>query len=292
MNTLKTYILLAGLMALFGGAGYLLGGPAGMIMALILGAVMNALAYWNADKMVLAMYRAQPVESGRLVEIVAELADRANLPMPKVYMIETDQPNAFATGRNPSHAAVAVTRGIMNLLNEHELRGVLAHELTHVKNRDTLTMTITATLAGALSTLANFAMFFGGAGRRERGAGPIATLLMILLAPIAAMLVQLAISRTREYEADRGGAEISGDPLALADALKKIEAAAGQTPNIVAEHHPATAHMFIINPLSGRTMDHLFSTHPNTQNRVLALREMFYKLPGSSYKNPGGRYAV
>ncbi len=274
MNTLKTFILLAGLTALFGWAGYALGGENGMITALVFAVVMNFFAYWNSDKMVLAMYGAQPVESGWLVELVHGLAQRAGLPLPRVYIIESSQPNAFATGRNPQHAAVAITRGILDLLDERELRGVIGHELTHVKNRDTLTMTVTATLAGALSTLAHFAMFFGAAGNhRDRNAGPIATLALIILAPLAAMLVQMAISRTREYEADAGGAEISGDPMALADALRKLDYAAGRIPNYIAQNNPGTAHMFIVNPLSGRAMDNLFSTHPATENRIAALKK-------------------
>jgi heat shock protein HtpX len=271
-NTLKTFILMAGLTALFGWVGYLLGGQNGMVMALVFAALMNFFTYWNADKLVLAMYRAKPLESGPVVSMVHDLAQRAGLPLPRVYLVETAQPNAFATGRNPQHAAVAVTRGILDLLDERELRGVLAHELTHVKNRDTLTMTITATIAGALSALAQFAMFFGG--NRDRNVGPIATLALLILAPLAAMLVQMAISRTREYAADQGGAEISGDPMALASALQKLESAAGRIPNEAASRNPGTAHMFIINPLSGRKMDNLFATHPATQNRIAALREM------------------
>ncbi|MCF8495994.1 MAG: zinc metalloprotease HtpX [Alphaproteobacteria bacterium] len=273
MNTLKTFMLLAALMALFGGVGYLLGGPSGMLIALAFGAAINAFAYWNSDKAVLRLYGARPMESGRPVEITAELARRAGMPVPKVYLIEASQPNAFATGRNPRHAAIAVSRGLLDILDEAELRGVIAHELTHIKNRDTLTMTVTATLAGALSTLANFAMFTGGAGRRERGAGPLAAMALMFLAPMAAMLVQMAISRTREYEADRGGAIISGDPSALASALRKIEGA-GRRGNPVAERNPATAHMFIINPLSGRRMDNLFATHPATENRIAALETL------------------
>ncbi|MDE2336793.1 MAG: zinc metalloprotease HtpX [Alphaproteobacteria bacterium] len=275
MNAIKTSVLMAGLTALFGWAGHALAGQTGMLLALFLAAGMNLLAYWNADKMVLAMYGARPVESGKLVEMVHDLARRAGLPLPKVYVIETAQPNAFATGRNPRHAAVAVTRGILDLLDARELRGVLGHELTHVRNGDTLTMTLTATLAGALSTLANFAMFFGGGSGRDRQGSPLVTLLFIVLAPLAAMLVQLAISRTREYAADQGGAEITGDPEALADALLKIDQAARRIPNSVAEGNPGTAHMFIVNPLSGRAVDSLFSTHPATENRIAALQEMF-----------------
>ena len=278
MNTFKTFILLAGLTALFGWAGYALGGENGMIAALIFAALTNFFSYWYSDKMVLAMYGAQPVESGWLVDMVYDLADSAGLPHPKVYVIETQQPNAFATGRSPSHAAVAMTRGILDLLNERELRGVIAHELTHVKRRDTLTMTITATLAGALSTLAHFAMFFGARGNDRDRARPLAALVMIILAPLAAMLVQLAISRTREYSADQGGAEICGDPEALADALRKLEYGAARIPNYIAQNNPGTAHMFIINPLSGRVMDNMFSTHPDTENRIAALRDFALKI--------------
>ncbi len=276
MNTLKTFILLAGLTALFGGVGYGLGGQQGMTIALVVAVAMNAAAYWNADKMVLALYGAKRIESGPLVRIVEELANKAQLPMPQVYIIDSSQPNAFATGRNPSHAAIAATRGILEVLDERALRAVLAHELAHIKNRDTFIMTLTATIAGALSTLAHFTLFFG-AGQRDRSAGPLATLLMIILAPLAAMLVQLAISRTREYEADKGGARISGDPLALAEALEKIEQTVRRRPNDIAEGNPGTAHLFIINPLSGRVMDRLFATHPDTANRVRILQGLAKK---------------
>jgi len=260
--------------------GLMLGGPTGMLIALGLAVAMNLFAYWNSDKAVLAMYRAQPVDPARATGVVRQYYDdiedlsrRAGLPMPAVYIIDNDQPNAFATGRNPEHAAVAATTGLLRALDRSEIRGVMAHELAHVKNRDTLTMTITATLAGAISSLANFAMFFGGSRDNEEGGSNIvAVILMSILAPIAAMLVQMAISRTREYEADRIGGEISGDPESLARALKKIEAyARGGVINHNAERNPASAHMFIINPLSGRAMDNLFSTHPATENRVNAL---------------------
>ena len=280
MNHLKTFILLAGLTALFGGAGYLIGGMGGMLITLVLAAAMNLVSYWNADKIVLAMYRAQPVDEShpeplvrRYVADVRALADRAGLPHPRVFVIQNDQPNAFATGRDPQHAAVAATTGLLSLLSAEEIRGVMAHELAHVKNRDTLTMTITATIAGAISALANFAMFFGGG--RDREGGFIGAIAIALLAPIAAAPVQMAVSRTREYEADRVGAEIAGDPHALASALQKIERyARGGVVNPDAERNPATAHMFIINPLSGRGADNLFSTHPNTVNRVKALMEL------------------
>jgi heat shock protein HtpX len=278
-NHLRTFILLAALTALFVGAGYMIGGPGGMAVAFLLAAAMNLAGYWNADKIVLSMYRAQAVDETNpeplirsYVADVYELADRAGLPRPKVHVIDQDQPNAFATGRDPAHAAVAATRGLLQMLDRREIRGVMAHELAHVKNRDTLTMTITATIAGAVSALANFAFFFGG---RDRQGGLIGTIAMAILAPIAAALVQMAISRGREYEADREGAEISGDPEALAQALQKIEAyARGGYVNPDAERHPATAHMFIINPLAGGLSDNLFSTHPATRNRVDALMLM------------------
>jgi len=284
MNHLKTYILLAALTALFAGVGWLIGGAGGMLIAILLAAGMNLFAYWNADKIVLRMYRAQPVDEAtanpmlrRYLADIRALADRAGLPMPKVYVIDNPQPNAFATGRDPQHAAVAATTGLLSMLTAEEVRGVMAHELAHVKNRDTLTMTITATIAGAISALANFAMFFGG-GRDENGNGGmgiIGALAVALLAPLAAGLVQMAISRSREYEADRVGAEIAGDPHALASALEKIEAyARGGVVNMDAERNPATAHMFIINPLSGKGADSLFSTHPATANRVRQLMEL------------------
>jgi heat shock protein HtpX len=279
-NNLRTFMLLAALTAVFVGAGYAIGGPAGMLIALLMAGAMNLISYWNADKIVLRMYRATEVDESHpealvrnYVADVLALADSAGLPRPKVYVIDQDQPNAFATGRDPAHAAVAATRGLLALLDRREIRGVMAHELAHVKHRDTLTMTITATIAGAVSALANIAFFFGG--NRERGAGLIGTIALAILAPVAAALVQMAISRGREYEADREGAEISGDPAALADALQKIEAyARGGYTNPDAERNPATSHMFIINPLAGRGADNLFSTHPATKNRVEALMAM------------------
>lgn len=279
-NHLRTFTLLAALTGLFVAAGYLIGGPAGMILAFVLAAGLNLVSYWNADKIVLSMYRAQPVDERHPEPLirnyavdVAELAQRAGLPPPKVYVIDQDQPNAFATGRNPAHAAVAATRGLLAMLDRREIRGVMAHELAHVKNRDTLTMTITATIAGAIGMLANFAFLFGGRDENGRPTGIVGTLLVAILGPVAAALVQMAISRHREYEADAAGAEISGDPQALASALQKIEAyAKGGYVNPDAERNPATAHMFIINPLAGRgSGDSLFSTHPATQNRVAAL---------------------
>ncbi len=279
-NHLRTFMLLAGMTALFVGVGYLIGGATGMAVALAIGVAMNFFSYWNSDKIVLRMYGAREVDPAtsepllrNYVSDVYELADRANMPRPKVYVMETEQPNAFATGRDPEHAAVAATVGLLRMLDRREIRGVMAHELAHVKNRDTLTMTITATLAGAISSLANFALFFGG-NDRERPGGIIGTIALMVLAPMAAALVQMAISRGREYEADKHGAEISGDPQALASALQKIEAYAHGIVNVTAERNPATGQMFIINPLAGRGADNLFSTHPATGNRVAALMKM------------------
>ena len=273
-NWLKTSILMAGIVALFGVIGGALGGQQGMLLALVLGGAMNFWAYWFSDKMVLRMFKARQVDavtSPYLYNMVKELAQRAEMPMPKVYLIDEEQPNAFATGRNPENAAVAATSGIMRLLSERELRGVMAHELAHVKHRDILISTITATVAGAIATLARFGMIFGGRGGRTH---PAAQILVMLIAPMAAMLIQMAISRTREFGADRGGAEICGDPGALADALLKIESLAKGIPLQAAEEHPATAQMMIVNPLLGGNMRNLFSTHPATKDRVARLREM------------------
>lgn len=276
MNHLKTYILLAAMTALFGAVGYLIGGSSGMLIALAVAAAMNLFAYWNADKMVLRHFRAQEIDARHpdpRVQAYAQdtlaLAQGAGLPAPKIYIVDNPQPNAFATGRDPAHAAVAATTGLLGLLSRDEIRGVMAHELAHVKNRDTLTMTVTATIAGAVAMLANFALFFG-----DRDRNPIMGILMLLLAPLAASLVQMAISRTREYEADRIGAEIGGDPEALARALEKIEIYARQRVNVDAERNPAMAHLFIINPLSGRGADNMFSTHPNTRNRIAQLMQL------------------
>ncbi len=279
MNYLRTAILLAGLTALFLGAGFLIAGEAGLLFALVLALAMNLFAYWNSDKVVLRMYGAREVDersAPSLVRIVRQLAEAADLPMPRVYVIDTAQPNAFATGRNPENAAVAVTQGLMKSLNPEQVAAVLAHELAHVKNRDTLTMTITATIAGAISMLANFALFFGafGGGNRNNPLGIVGVLLVAILAPLAAMLVQMAISRAREYEADRMGAEICGRPLWLASALEKLQAGAGAIDNNVAERNPATAHLFIVNPLHAHAVDGLFSTHPDTAKRVARLRQM------------------
>jgi heat shock protein HtpX len=281
MNHLKTFTLLAALTALFVGAGYMVGGPTGMAIALVLAAGMNVISYWNADKIVLKMYGAEPVDAGHpeplirnYVTDVEALAERAGLPRPNICIVQNDQPNAFATGRDPAHAAVVATTGLLGMLDRDEIRGVMAHELAHVKNRDTLTMTVTATIAGALSALANFAMFFGGRDEEGRPTGIAGALVLAIVAPLAAGLVQMAISRAREYEADRVGAEIAGDPDSLARALQKIEAYARGIPNLEAERSPATAHLFIINPLSGRRGDNLFSTHPATHNRVEALMKL------------------
>ncbi len=274
MNTLRTGMLLAAMTALFMGLGYLIGGGAGMAFAFMLAAGMNLFAYWNSDKMVLRMYKAQPVDertAPEYVRLVRRLAENAGIPMPATYIVDTPQPNAFATGRNPDHAAVAATRGLIEMLTPEELAGVMAHEIGHIRNRDTLTMTITATIAGAVSMLANFALFFGG--NRNAG-GIIGTLALAILAPMAAGLVQMAISRTREYSADQAGAEISGHPMWLASALEKIETYAHRSRNDYAEANPATAHMFIINPLSGEGRDSLFSTHPATANRIAALKKL------------------
>ena len=275
-NWLKTSILMAGIMALFGVLGAYIGGSSGMLLALLFGGAMNVFSYWFSDTMVLKMYNAREVDeysAPQFYNMVRELAQRADLPMPLVYLIDEAQPNAFATGRNPDNAAVAATTGILNLLSAREIRGVMAHELAHVRHRDILISTISATMAGAISALANFAMFFGGRDSEGRS-NPIAGLAMALLAPIAASLIQMAISRSREFEADRGGAEISGDPHALADALAKIDAYARGIPMQVAEEHPATAQMMIMNPLSGGGIASLFSTHPATEERVARLRAM------------------
>lgn len=279
MNLFRTGILLAMLTALFGVVGFLLGGTGGMVLALMFAAASNLFAYWNADKIVLRMYRAEPADethpSGavrRYAQIVSALAMNGDLPQPRVFIIHSDQPNAFATGRNPENAAVAATTGLLRILNENEIAGVMAHELAHVRNRDTLTMTITATIAGAVTMLANFALFFGGG--RNNGGGIIGAIAIMIFAPLAAGLVQMAISRTREYDADRIGADICGHPEWLASALAKISQGAAQIPNETAERHPETGQLMIVNPLSGRGADNLFSTHPATQNRIDRLLEM------------------
>ena len=277
MGYMKTAMLMAAMTALFTGVGYLIGGSGGAVIALGVAAAMNAFTWWNSDRMVLRMHNAQPVAPGDrmgLHALTAELARDANLPTPSVYLIDTPQPNAFATGRNPANAAVAVTSGLLETLTREELAGVIAHELAHIRNHDTAIMTVTATFAGAISMLANFALFFGGS--RER-MGLIGTLAMMFLAPMAAALVQMAISRTREYAADQAGAEICGRPLWLASALEKVAMGAARIDNHAAERNPATAHMFIINPLHAHKHDSLFATHPATENRVAALRAMAAK---------------
>ena len=287
MNHLKTFVLLAVMTALFMGLGYLIGRGPGMAIALLFAGGMNLFSYWNADKIVLKMYRAQPVDEQHpnavvrnYVADVRQMARDAGLPQPQVAIIPNDQPNAFATGRNPRNAAVCATTGLLDMLTREEVRGVMAHELAHVKNRDTLTMTVTATIAGAIGALANFALFFGGRDEEGRATGLIGGIVLAIVGPIAASLVQMAISRGREYEADRAGAEMSGDPAALASALQKIEAyAKGGYFNPDAERNPATAHMFIINPLAGGKGDNLFSTHPATQNRVAALMALTGRSP-------------
>ena len=274
MNIVRTAMLLAFMTALFMGVGLLVGGKGGRMIAFVVAVAMNFFSYWNSDRMVLSMYGAQEVDERSAPEyygIVRDLAKNAGLPMPRVYVLNSEQPNAFATGRNPENAAVAASTGLLHALSYEEVAGVMAHELAHIQNRDTLTMTITATFAGAISMLANFAMFFGGSRDNNNPLGFVGILVTMIVAPFAAMLVQMAISRTREYSADRRGAEICGNPLWLASALKKIAMAAERVPNMSAERNPATAHMFIINPLSGERMDNLFSTHPNTENRIAAL---------------------
>jgi len=292
MSTLRTGILLAALTALFMGVGYLIGGSSGMLIAFVVAAGLNFFSYWNSDKIVLRMHHARPVDarsSPDLYAMVQRLSQRAGLPMPAVYVIENQQPNAFATGRNPQNSAVAVTSGLIQRLSFEEIEGVVAHELAHIKNRDTLTMTLTATIAGAISMLANFALFFGGNRNNNNPLGLVGVIVAALVAPLAAALVQFAVSRTREYVADRTGAEISGNPRALASALVNISNTAARIPNMDAERAPATAHMFIINPLSGARMDNLFSTHPSTQNRVDRLLALERQMGGGggSFSRPG-----
>jgi len=276
MNTLRTGILMAALTGLFLAVGALVGGSTGMLIAFGMALAMNLFAYWNSDKVLLSMYGARQVDASGapdLYRLVERLAQQAKLPMPKVYITENPQPNAFATGRDPDHAAVCVTTGLLAQVNQEELAGVLAHELGHVKHRDTLTMTITAVMAGAISMLANMAFFMGGSRDREHPLGIVGVLLVTLLAPIAAVLVQAAISRSREFEADRAGAEITGRPMWLASALGQIERAAERTPNYPADANPATAHMFIVNPLHGG-ISGLFATHPPTEERIARLKAM------------------
>ena len=281
-NLMKTAVLMAAITALFMAIGSVLGGRSGMMLALIVALGMNFFSYWFSDQLVLKMYNAQEVDetsAPQFYRMVRELAQRAQLPMPKVYLIEEEAPNAFATGRNPEHAAVAATTGILRVLTERELRGVMAHELAHVRHRDILISTVSATMAGAISMLANFAMLFGGRNSEGRSTNPIVAMLVMLLAPIAAGLIQMAISRAREFEADRGGAEISGEPQALASALQKIHRIAQGIALETTERHPETAQMMIVNPLSAGGLRGLFSTHPSTEERVQRLLAMV----------PGGR---
>ena len=273
MNYMRTAILIAAMTALFVAVGALIGGAVGVLIALVFAVGMNFYAYWNSDKLALSANGAYEVDAStapELVQMVAELAQRAQMPMPRVYVVESDQPNAFATGRNPENGAVAVNTGLVHMLTREELAGVVAHELAHIKNRDTLTMTITATLAGAISSIATWGMLLGG-NRSNNPLGLIGSIALAILAPMAAGLVQMAISRSREYVADEMGGEICGNPHALAGALAKISGTAAQIPNENAEANPAMAHMFIVNPLTGRGMDNLFSTHPNVENRIAAL---------------------
>lgn len=278
-NILKVGLLLALMTAIFVAMGALVGGQTGMIIAFLIALAMNAFSFWNSDSLVLRMHGAQEVDAStapQYYQTIQELARRAGLPMPRVYIMHTPQPNAFATGRDPEHAAVCASTGLLDALEPQEVAGVMAHELAHIRNRDTLIMTIAATIAGAISMLANFlqfSMLFGGS-RSNRGMGIIGTLIAVIVAPIAAMLVQMAISRSREYVADRTGAQICGNPLWLASALEKIQAYAHRVPMESAEAMPASAHMFIINPLTGRGFDNLFSTHPDTANRIAELHEL------------------
>ncbi|QPC90264.1 zinc metalloprotease HtpX [Mesorhizobium sp. INR15] len=286
MNTIRTAMLLAVMTALFMGVGFLIGGTGGMMIALVVAAGTNLFSYWNADKMVLSMNRAVEVDANNAPEyyaIVQGLAQRAGLPMPRTYLIDNPQPNAFATGRNPQNAAVAASTGLLQALTHEEVAAVMAHELAHVQHRDTLTMTMVATLAGAISMLGNFAFFFGGnRDNNNNKFGFVGVLVAMIVAPFAAMIVQMAVSRTREYEADRRGAEICGHPLWLASALDKIACGAERIRNPDAERNPATAHLFIINPLSGERMDNLFSTHPSTDNRIAALQAMARDMAGNN----------
>ena len=277
MNMIRTAMLLAFMTALFMAVGYLIGGSGGMMIAFLIAAGMNLFSYWNADKMVLRCTtpsRSTSATRRNSTRSSSDLAARAGLPMPKTYLIDNPQPNAFATGRNPENAAVAATTGLLQRLSHEEVAGVMAHELAHVQNRDTLTMTITATLAGAISMLGNFAFFFGGNRDNNNPLGFVGVLVAMIVAPLAAMLVQMAISRTREYAADRRGAEICGQPRWLASRSTRSRAAPSSIRNPDAERNPATAHLFIINPLSGERMDNLFSTHPDTENRIAALQAM------------------
>jgi len=292
MNYARTALLLAAMTALFMGVGFMIGGQTGMLLALVVAAGMNLFSYWNSDRLVLSMNNAVEVNERQAPELhamVRDLARRAELPMPKVYLVDESQPNAFATGRNPQNAAVAATTGLLNLLDRDEVAGVMAHELAHVKNHDTLIMTITATIAGAISMLANFAFLFGHNRENNNPLGWIGMIATMIIAPLAAMIVQMAVSRTREYSADKLGAQICGSPLSLASALAKLQAGAQRIPNEAAEANPAMAHMFIVNPLTGQRMDNIFSTHPATENRIAALRRLAATMGGGrGTVAPGG----
>ena len=277
-GNVKVFMLMAALTALVMALGWMLGGSGGAVMALVIAGGMNFFSYWNSDKMVLRQQGAvelSPQQGAELHAMTARLAERAQMPMPKLYLLPTQQPNAFATGRNPQNSAVAVTQGLLNHLSADEIEGVIAHELAHIRHRDTLTMTVTATMAGAIAMLGNMLMFssmFGG--RDDNRGGGLAAILAMIFAPLAAGMVQMAISRTREYEADRTGAEICGQPMALAGALAKISRAAAQVVNIPAEKNPASASLFIVNPLHALRMDRLFATHPPTEDRIARLRAL------------------
>lgn len=290
---LRTAILMSFMTALFMGVGWMLGGGTGAILALVFAAATNAVTWWNSDTLVLRMHGARPAgDAGELGQVVADLARRAGMPLPALYIIDSDQPNAFATGRSPDRAAVAVTTGLLRSLDRSEIAAVVAHELAHIRNRDTLIMTVTATFAGAISMLANFALFFGG--RRENPLGIVAVLAMMILAPLAAALVQMAISRGQEYEADRIGAQICGNPLWLAAALQKIGQMAARIDNHQAERNPGSAHMFIINPLHAHGYDNLFATHPRTENRIAALQDMARSMgsgPRPAHNSRGGPWS-
>lgn len=290
LNAVRTTILLAALTGLFMAVGFVVGGTAGMTLALGFALATNLIGYWNADKIVLRLQNAEEVDRYRaadLFEMVAGLAGKAGLPMPRIYLIHSDQPNAFATGRNPQNAAIAVSTGLLRFLEPREVRAVIAHEMAHVRNRDTLTMTLTATLAGAISMLAQFGLFFGGRSS-SNPLGPLGTIATIIVAPLAAVMVQMAVSRTREYEADHDGAEISGDPLALATALEKISRMSRQFENPFARRFPGMAHLYIINPLAGSGMDNLFSTHPNVENRIAALVRQAEEMGQTGRGRPSG----
>jgi heat shock protein HtpX len=290
MNYVKTAMLLAFLTAIFVGMGALVGGEAGMLIAFLVALAMNLFSFWKSDTIVLRMHGAEEVDERSAPEyygLVRELAQRAELPMPRVYVMHSPQPNAFATGRNPANSAVCASTGLLEMLSREEVAGVMAHELAHIKNRDTLTMTIAATIGGAISMLAQYLQFSTLFGGNREGGSRIGALAAMLLAPLAAMLVQMAISRSREYQADHMGALICGQPMWLASALQKIQGFAHQIPNDTAEAAPATAHLFIINPLSGIGMDNLFSTHPNTENRIAELQKLSAELGASTGRSSG-----